>query len=123
MFRRFLAAGHLHNPVGIRQIIKQTGKLIKKQWQVVLQTTAGQTLGNILIERAVAMVDIKTLAKGTAEMADAFRAEGKIYVVVAVTLIVLVGLFVYLFMLDRKLSKLERMIDAKTQTKPERKSF
>ncbi|HEU5147232.1 MAG TPA: CcmD family protein [Chryseosolibacter sp.] len=58
-----------------------------------------------------------------AEMADAFRADGKIYVVVAVILIVLVGLFVYLFMLDRKLSKLERMIDAKTQTKRERKSF
>lgn len=58
-----------------------------------------------------------------AEMADAFRAEGKIYVVVAVILIVLVGLFVYLFMLDRKLNKLERMIDAKTQTKRERKSF
>lgn len=58
-----------------------------------------------------------------AEMADAFRADGKIYVVVAVVLIVLVGLFVYLFMLDRKLSKLERMIDEKTQTKRERKSF
>ena len=58
-----------------------------------------------------------------AEMADAFRAEGKIYVVVAVILIVLVGLFVYLFMLDRKLSKLERMIHEKAQTKRERKSF
>ena len=58
-----------------------------------------------------------------AEMADAFRAEGKIYVVVAVILIVLLGLFVYLFTLDRKISKLERMIDGKTQTKHERKSF
>lgn len=58
-----------------------------------------------------------------AEMADTFRAEGKIYVVVAVVLIVLVGLLAYLFMLDRKLTKLERMIDAKTQTKHERKSF
>lgn len=58
-----------------------------------------------------------------AEMADTFRADGKIYVVVAVILIVLIGLFVYLFMLDRKLSKLERMIDEKTQTKHERKSF
>ncbi len=58
-----------------------------------------------------------------AEMADAFRAQGKIYVVVAVVLIVLAGLIVYLFMLDRKLTKLERMIDEKSQTKHKRKSF
>jgi CcmD family protein len=58
-----------------------------------------------------------------AEMADSFRAEGKIYVVVAVVLIVLVGLFAYLFMLDRKITRLERMIGHKKQTKPERKSF
>ena len=58
-----------------------------------------------------------------AEMADAFRAEGKIYVVVAVVLTVLLGLFVYLFMLDRKITRLERMIGQKKQTKPEGKSF
>ena len=48
-----------------------------------------------------------------AEMADTFRAEGKIYVVVAIVLIVLVGLIIYLFALDRKLTKLERMISEK----------
>ena len=58
-----------------------------------------------------------------AEMADAFRAEGKIYVVVAVVLTVLLGLFAYLFMLDRKITRLERMIGQKKQTKPEEKSF
>lgn len=58
-----------------------------------------------------------------AEMADAFRAEGKIYVVVAIVLIILTGLIAYLFLLDRKLNKLERMIDAKKQTKPVGKSF
>ena len=76
---------------------------------------------------SLALLIIVTFASNAwaqnAEMADTFRAEGKIYVVVAVILIVLVGLFVYLFMLDRKLGKLERMIDAKTQTKRERKSF
>lgn len=41
------------------------------------------------------------------EMADKFRAEGKIYVVVAVALIVLVGIFVYLIMLDKKVNKLQ----------------
>jgi len=58
-----------------------------------------------------------------AEMADAFRSEGKIYVVVAIILIVLAGLIVYLFALDRKLRKLEEMIGAKKQTKRHDKSF
>ncbi len=58
-----------------------------------------------------------------AEMADAFRADGKIYVVVAIVLIVLAGLILYLFLLDRKLNKLEEMIDASKQTKQENKSF
>ena len=58
-----------------------------------------------------------------AEMADTFRSEGKIYVVVAIILIVLAGLIVYLFLLDRKINKLEQMISAKNQTKREGKSF
>lgn len=41
-------------------------------------------------------------------MADAFRADGKIYVVVAVILIVLIGLFVYLIKIDKKIKKLEK---------------
>ncbi|MFN4298640.1 MAG: CcmD family protein [Thermaurantimonas sp.] len=41
------------------------------------------------------------------EMADAFRAEGKIYVVVVVCLIVLFGLIGYLTYLDRRIKKLE----------------
>ena len=42
------------------------------------------------------------------EMADAFRADGKIYVVVAVVLIVLLSLVGYLVSLDRKISRLEK---------------
>jgi CcmD family protein len=41
------------------------------------------------------------------EMADMFRENGKIYIVVAVVLIVLLGIFVYLFMLEKKLAKIE----------------
>lgn len=58
-----------------------------------------------------------------AEMADTFRSEGKIYVVVAIVLIVLAGLISYLFLLDRKLTKLEKMMEEKKQTKRETKSF
>ena len=57
------------------------------------------------------------------EMADTFRSEGKIYVVVAIVLIVLTGLIIYLFMLDRKMNKIERMIQDKKQTKQHDKSF
>ena len=49
------------------------------------------------------------------EMADAFRADGKIYVVVAVILVLLSGIFVYLFLLDRKISRLEKQWDNPTE--------
>ena len=41
------------------------------------------------------------------EMADTMRSEGKIYVILAIVLIVLIGLIVYLFLMDRKLKKME----------------
>ncbi len=42
------------------------------------------------------------------EMADSMRANGKIYVVVAVCLIILTGLFLYVMGIDRKLRSLEK---------------
>ncbi|HLX93430.1 MAG TPA: hypothetical protein VKR32_17220 [Puia sp.] len=42
------------------------------------------------------------------EMADALRSNGKIYVVVAVLVVILLGLFFYLISLDRKISGLEK---------------
>ena len=42
------------------------------------------------------------------QMADVMRSNGKIYIVVAVCLTILVGLFLYVFSLDKKLSKLEK---------------
>ena len=35
-------------------------------------------------------------------------SNGKIYVVVAVCLTILIGLFIYVFLLDRKISRLEK---------------
>lgn len=49
-------------------------------------------------------------AQADVEMADQFRADGKIYVVIAVISIILVGLFVYLFRLDRKITNLENRL-------------
>lgn len=42
------------------------------------------------------------------EMADLMRSNGKIYVVVAVVLTILIGIFLYLFRLDKKISRLEK---------------
>jgi CcmD family protein len=43
-----------------------------------------------------------------AEMADTMRSNGKIYVVVAVILVIFAGILLYLIRLDRKITKLER---------------
>ncbi len=42
------------------------------------------------------------------EMATGLRSSGKIYVVVLVLVVLFVGLAIYLFSLDRKVSKLEK---------------
>lgn len=42
------------------------------------------------------------------EMADTFRSNGKIYVVVAVILTIFAGIIIYLVRLDRKMSRIER---------------
>jgi len=49
-------------------------------------------------------------------MADTMRAEGKIFVVVAILTTILTGLIIYAIMIDRKVSKLEKHI------KPEREN-
>jgi CcmD family protein len=49
-------------------------------------------------------------AQADIEMADQFRADGKIYVVIAVVSIILAGFFVYLFRLDRKITNLENRL-------------
>ena len=42
------------------------------------------------------------------QMAEGMRSSGKIYVVVAVLMVILAGLFFYLLQLDRKIKRLEK---------------
>ena len=42
------------------------------------------------------------------QMADKFRADGKIYVVIIVVMIILLGLIGYVVRLDRKISRFEK---------------
>jgi len=44
---------------------------------------------------------------------NTMESNGKIYVVVAVVLVILIGLFAYLIYLDRKIAKLEKEQDKK----------
>jgi CcmD family protein len=48
------------------------------------------------------------LAQQPVEMADTMRSNGKIYIVVAVCVTILLGLFWYVWRVDRKLSQLEK---------------
>jgi CcmD family protein len=47
------------------------------------------------------------------EMADRLRANGKIFVVVAVLVVILLGLILYVVRLDRKISRLEKEMSNK----------
>jgi CcmD family protein len=51
------------------------------------------------------------------DMADGMRADGKIYVVVVIILVILLGLFTYLFLLDRKLNKMDKQLNERRQNK------
>ena len=46
--------------------------------------------------------------QGQIEMADTMRSNGKIYVVVICIVIILAGLLIYLFSLDKRLKKIEK---------------
>jgi hypothetical protein len=48
---------------------------------------------------------------GKVGMADTMRSNGRIYVVVAVVVTILLGLILYVARLDRKMSRLEREKD------------
>jgi hypothetical protein len=50
----------------------------------------------------------QTTAGDQVEMADLMRSEGKIYVVVAILVLIFAGIVGYLIKIDRKLTKLEK---------------
>ncbi len=64
---------------------------------------------SIISTMLLAMCTVIVHAQTTvADNADVMRSNGKIYVVVAVVVTILLGLFFYVFSLDRKISKLEK---------------
>ena len=63
------------------------------------------------------VISFASQAQQQAEMADTMRSNGKIYVVVGVIVIILTGLFAYLFSLDKKVSRIEKSLDKGPKTK------
>ena len=55
------------------------------------------------------------VSKGQVEMADNFRGEGKIYVVIAIILVILTGFFYLLYRLDKKSKRLEEEVKQKDE--------
>ncbi len=69
---------------------------------------------------ATLMFSMNLMAQGPVnevEMADVMRANGKIYVVVAVLSVVMAGFIIYLISVDRKLSRLEKEINNEKENK------
>lgn len=60
-----------------------------------------------------ASLQFSLFAQSEVEMADTLRSEGKIYVVVTIMLVIFLGLIGYLFLMDRKISRLERKLSEK----------
>lgn len=56
------------------------------------------------------MVLTPIISDAQVEMADGFRGEGKIYVVIAVILVILVGFFYLLYKVDKKSKRLEEEV-------------
>ena len=65
-------------------------------------------LKKLLLLLFTALNATNIFAQEKVEMADVMRSNGKIYIVVIICLTVLVGLFFYVFMLDRKISRFEK---------------
>ena len=62
---------------------------------------------------SVIMMGFLQISSAQVEMADNFRGEGKIYVVIAVILIILAGFFLMLFKLDKRTKRLEEDLKEK----------
>jgi CcmD family protein len=67
----------------------------------------------LLFVLMISMV-LSASAQDAVDMADVMRSNGKIYVVVAVAAIVMIGILVYLAVLDRKISAMEKKVKEKS---------
>ncbi len=77
---------------------------MKRNWQMNKLKRIGAVI-------ALAMITAMSYAQdidATADENSIMKSNGKIYVVMAVVVVIVLGLFLYLINLDRKISKLEK---------------
>lgn len=69
-------------------------------------------LNKVIIFCLLACINLASFAQGMAVSGDEDKgfmySEGKIYVVVAVIVTIVIGIFIYLVNLDKKIKKLEK---------------
>lgn len=68
---------------------------------------------NKILQKTICMLTalfltMETMAQNAEGSSDIMRSNGKIYVVMAVVITIVAGLFIYVASLDRKISKLEK---------------
>ncbi len=61
----------------------------------------------ILLLMLITIFPAAAIAQGV-EMADKFRADGKIYIVIIVIITIFIGIIAYLFSLEKKIKRLEK---------------
>jgi hypothetical protein len=59
------------------------------------------------------LTSVICFAQEQVEMADGLRSSGKIYIVVGVLVTILLGIILYLIMIDKKVSDIEKRINKK----------
>lgn len=67
-----------------------------------------QLISTLIVLFSLACVHAQEGANNYSDQATGLRADGKIYVVIAVVVTILLGLFLYVILLDRRISKLEK---------------
>lgn len=70
-----------------------------------------KTLVKLFTIGFMCLTSLAGYAQSDVPMADEMRANGKIYVVVAIVVLILIGLVVYVVVVDRKISRLEKKLD------------
>jgi hypothetical protein len=63
----------------------------------------------LILAISLILITTTALAQERSTFDNTLRSNGRIYVVVAVILVILAGLILYLVRLDRKIKKLEKM--------------
>jgi len=98
----------VHSLCSFHQLSSADHFLKFKAWETDFPATEYMKKAGLFL--LLTLLSGNLFAQQDVEMADTMRSNGKIYVVVAVIAVVLIGLIIYLLNLDRKLTRLEKEI-------------